>query len=101
MPPSPWLSSIREKISENPDDFVKIINAKGFVKYFGNIDGERLKTAPKGYPSNHPNIELLKFKSFLATNLVSDKMVTSNSFFEHVINVFRAMKPFNDFLNDF
>ena len=48
MPPSPWLSSIREKISEQPEEFIKIINSNEFVKYFGGIDGEKLKTAPKG-----------------------------------------------------
>src|SRR5450759_269167 len=72
MPPAPWLSAIREKIDEEPDEFVKIINSKDFVKYFGKIEGEKLKKAPKGYPSDHPNIELLKFKSYLIVNEVND-----------------------------
>ena len=101
MPPSPWLSLIREKISEQPDEFIKIINSKEFVKYFGGIDGEKLKTAPKGYPSNHPHIELLKFKSYLVVNEVSDKMVLSDDFIVHVLKVFKAMKPLNDFLNEY
>jgi uncharacterized protein (TIGR02453 family) len=100
-PPGPWLSAIREKISDSPDEFIKIINTKDFVKYFGTIDGEKLKTAPKGYPSSHPHIELLKFKSYLVVNEVSDKMVLSNDFFDHVLNVFRAMKPLNNYLNDY
>jgi uncharacterized protein (TIGR02453 family) len=101
MPPSPWLSAIREKINENPDKLIKILNAKDFIKYFGKIDGEKLKTAPKGYPSNHPQIELLKFKSYLVSNEVPDKMVISSGFFDHVINICRAMKPLNDYLNDY
>jgi uncharacterized protein (TIGR02453 family) len=100
-PPSPWLSAIREKISENPDEFIKIINTKDFIKYFGTIDGEKLKTAPKGYPKDHPQLELLKFKSYLVVNEASDKMVLSNEFFNHVIKVFKAMKPLNDFLNEY
>ena len=101
MPPSPWLSSIREKISEQPEEFIKIINSKEFVKYFGGIDGEKLKTAPKGYPSNHPHIELLKFKSYLVVNEASDKMVLSDDFIDHVLKVFKTMKPLNDFLNEY
>jgi uncharacterized protein (TIGR02453 family) len=101
MPPSPWLSSIREKISEQPEELIKIINSKEFVKYFGGIDGEKLKTAPKGYPSNHPHIELLKFKSYLVVNEVSDKMVLSDDFIDHVLKVFKTMKPLNDFLNEY
>ena len=101
MPPSPWLSSIREKISEQPEEFIKIINSNEFVKYFGGIDGEKLKTAPKGYPSNHPHIELLKFKSYLVVNEASDKMVLSDDYLDHVLKVFKAMKPLNDFLNEY
>jgi uncharacterized protein (TIGR02453 family) len=101
MPPSPWLSAIREKISEKPVEFINIINTKDFIKYFGNIDGEKLKTAPKGYPSNHPNIEFLKLKSYLVVNEASDKLVLSNEFFDHILNVFKAMKPLNDYLNEY
>jgi uncharacterized protein (TIGR02453 family) len=98
-PPTPWLSAIREKISDTPDEFIKITKAKDFIKYFGAIDGEKLKTAPKGYPSDHPNIELLKFKSYLVVNEAPDKLVLSKDFMEHVVNVFKAMKPLNDYLN--
>ncbi len=99
MPPTPWLSAIREKIDEEPEKFLKIINSKDFIKYFGKIDGEKLKKAPKGYPSDHPNIELLKFKSYLVVNEMTDDFVLSDKYFDHAINVIKAMKPLNDFLN--
>jgi uncharacterized protein (TIGR02453 family) len=98
-PPAPWLSAIREKINDNPDEFIKITKAKDFIKYFGSVDGEKLKTAPKGYPKDHPNIELLKLKSYLVVNEASDKLVLSNDFHHHIISVFKAMKPLNDYLN--
>ena len=101
MQPSPWLSAIREKISEEPDKLIKIINTKDFIKYFGKIDGEKLKTAPKGYSSDHPHIDLLRFKSYLVVNEVTDKMVLSEKYFDHVLNVFKAMKPINDYLNEY
>jgi uncharacterized protein (TIGR02453 family) len=98
-PPAPWLSSIREKISDSPDEFIKITKAKDFIKYFGSVDGEKLKTAPKGYPKDHPHIELLKLKSYLVVNEATDKLVLSSDFQNHVINVFKTMKPLNDYLN--
>jgi uncharacterized protein (TIGR02453 family) len=101
MPPAPWLSAIREKMSEKPDELIKIINSKKFKKYFGKIEGEKLKKMPKGYPADHPQIELLKYKSYLIMNEVPDKMVLSDDYFDYVIEVFRAMKPFNDYLNDY
>src|SRR5450759_3383732 len=57
MPPTPWLSAIREMINEEPEKLVKIINTKDFIKYLGKIEGEKLKKAPKGYLSDHLYIE--------------------------------------------
>lgn len=101
MPPAPWLSAIREKIDEQGAILVKIISDREFKKYFGNIEGETLKTVPKGYSKDHPYINLLKMKSFLATNMISDKDITGPKCFEHVVNACRAMKPLNDFLCDY
>jgi uncharacterized protein (TIGR02453 family) len=101
MPPSNWLSAIRENINDEPKKFLKIIAEKNFVKYFGQIEGEKLKSAPKGYKANHPLIDHLKFKSFLVTSNVTDEDVMSPGFLNHVINVCKAMKPFNDFLSNY
>ena len=101
MPPAPWLNAIREKIDEQPETIHKIISNKGFIKYFGKIDGEKLKKAPKGYPSDHPDLELLKLKSYLVFNEVKDDLVVSDKYFNHIIGAFKAMKPLNDYLNDY
>jgi uncharacterized protein (TIGR02453 family) len=101
LPPSPWLNAIRENISDRPEEFLKIVSEKNFVEYFGEIEGEKLKSAPKGYKADHPLIEHLKFKSFLVTSEVPDKEVLDPGFLDHVINVSRAMKPFNDFLSNY
>ncbi|MCE5347489.1 MAG: DUF2461 domain-containing protein [Bacteroidales bacterium] len=101
MPPTPWLSAIREKIDEKPEEFLKIINSKDFIRYFRELDGEKLKKAPKGYPSDHPYLDLIKYKSYLVVNEVSDNDVLKPDFFDHVIKVSKAMKPLNDFLNEY
>ena len=101
MPPTPWLSAIRENIDNFPERFMEIFASSDFARYFGKIDGEKLKSAPKGYPANHPHIDLLKFKSYLVVNEVSDKDVLKVDYTTYVINVLKAMKPFNDFLNDY
>jgi uncharacterized protein (TIGR02453 family) len=101
IPPKPWLSAIREKIDEQGDQLLKIISRKDFIEVFGEIEGEKLKTVPKGYPRDHPFIELLKLKSFLAARMISDKDVISNSCFDLIIRASRVMKPLNDFLNDY
>lgn len=101
MPPALWLSAIREKIDDDPERLLKILNDKEFHRYFGKMEGDKLKSAPKGYSSDHPYLDLLNFKSYLVVNEVSDSKVTSHEYFEHVIKVVKAMKPFNDFLNNY
>jgi uncharacterized protein (TIGR02453 family) len=101
MPPSPWLAAIREKIDQESEKFINIITNKDFLKYFGQIDGEKLKTPPRGYTSDNPNIDLLKYKSYLVINEVPDQVVLSEEYSKHVLKVLKAMKPFNDFLNEY
>lgn len=99
LPPAPWINKIRQEIDYNTKEFKKIINSASFKKHFGSISGEQLKTAPKGYPKDHPEIELLRYKSFLAVNNCNDKLATSDDFMKHCATVFKAMQPFDDFLN--
>jgi uncharacterized protein (TIGR02453 family) len=100
MPPMPWLTAIREKISEEGESFIKIISNKEFVKFFGTIEGEKLKSAPKGYGRDHKYIELLKLKSFLAARAISDKEIVSDDCLDLIIRGSKIMKPLNDFMNE-
>ena len=99
LPQGPWLKAIRQEIAYNADEFKRILNNEDFKKYFGSIEGEQLKKAPKGYEPDHPEIELLKYKSFLASHKIIDKNVTSESFLKHASEVFKALFPFDQFLN--
>ncbi|HBQ84180.1 MAG TPA: TIGR02453 family protein, partial [Bacteroidales bacterium] len=101
IPPSQWLTAIREKIDDDPGRLVGIINDTGFKKYFKQIEGEKLKKAPKGFSPEHKHIELLKFKSYLAVKETSDKEVIGDEYLKYAVSVFKAMKPLNDFLNEY
>lgn len=100
LPPGPWLNSIRRAIDQNGRKFIRIINDPLFKKYFGELDGEKLKTTPRDYPADHPYIELLRYKSFLALHPVSDRQALAEDFFKYCGQVFAALKPFDDFLNN-
>jgi uncharacterized protein (TIGR02453 family) len=101
MPPSQWLNSIREKIDDDPERFLEIINNPVFLKYFGQLEGEKLRKAPKGFAPDHKYLDLLKFKSYLAVQETTDKQVLDIKYFDHTVAVFKAMKPLNDFLNEY
>lgn len=98
IPPAPWLSAIRENISDNGDRLVKIINSREYLKWFNGLEGEKLKVPPRGFSRDNPHIELIKMKSFLAQRFFTDREVVAPGFFEEVTGAFRAMKPLNDFL---
>jgi uncharacterized protein (TIGR02453 family) len=93
--PSPeLLKRIRAEMAENTKAFRKIIDNPEFVKTFGEIHGDSLKTAPKGYAADHPAIDLLKRKQFLALHYLSDDDLTRDDLAAHIVGVCRVLKPF-------
>ena len=99
MPQSAELAAIRQEIDYNAQDLRTILAQSDFKKYFGQIEGAELKTAPKGYPKDHEDIDLLKKKSFTVWHRMKDEQVLKKDFLEHAAKVFHAMHPFNEFLN--
>ncbi len=99
LPQGAWLKAIRKEIHYNADELKSILAHTDFKKYFGTLEGEKLKTAPRDYPKDHPEIELLKYKSFLASHKLKDTDVTKGDFLKHTSTVFKALHPFDEFLN--
>ena len=95
MPEAESLKKIRQEIDYNPSELKDIVSTDSFVNTFGKMTGEQLKTAPKGYPKDHPNIELLRFKSFLASCELKDAQVLDPAFSSMVIEDFKVLYPFN------
>ena len=99
MPDKAQLAAIRQEIDYNADELKAILSAPDFQRYFGTMGGDKLKKSPAAYSVDHPEIELLKHKSFTATHLMPDADVLSHEDFRaHVVEVFRAMVPFCQFL---
>jgi len=99
LPQGAWLQAIRQEINYNSEEFIRLLTDGQFSKYFGAIQGEKLARPPKGYAADHPDIELLKHKSFLAMHTCTDKQVLADGFIVHSVAVCKAMAPFNRFLN--
>ena len=99
MPEAESLKKIRQEIDYNPEELKKIVEADSFKQAFGKITGESLKTAPKGYPKDHPNIELLRMKSFLVVHDLTDAEVLSGGFVAEALDYFKIIHPFNEYLS--
>ncbi|CAI8405280.1 MAG: Uncharacterised protein [Flavobacterium sp. SCGC AAA160-P02] len=95
------LYRIRKEIEVDATEMRDILNGKEFVKHFGGtLQGAELKTAPRGFDKEHPDIDLLRKKGFVAIREFSDKEVTSNNFIEEVNNSYKALRPFFDYMSD-
>jgi uncharacterized protein (TIGR02453 family) len=100
MPESSVLKEVRKEISLYGDDFLKIINNKDFKKYFPELDqDDKLKKVPQGFEKEDPMGEYLKLKSFIVVYNLKDEEVLDNNSAKNLTKIFKAMKPFNDFLN--
>ena len=62
--------------------------------------GSALKNVPAGYDKGHPQAEYIKFKSwYLEYPLRDEAFDDAERFLVQATELFRIMKPFNDYLN--
>jgi uncharacterized protein (TIGR02453 family) len=94
------LGAWRASIDRDASHFKKITNTASFRKYFGAVQGDSLKTAPRGYPKDHPEIELLRLKQVTVSRKMSDTQVISPRMIEETLDTFKAMKPFLAYLQE-
>ncbi|MCG2611683.1 DUF2461 domain-containing protein [Flavobacterium sp. SM15] len=94
------LNRIRKEFEMDDTEIRKIISDKNFVKIFGTLQGDELKTAPKGFDKEHPAIDLIRKKQYLISRKFTDKEVMDKNFKEEVLNTFLAMRPFFDYMSE-
>ena len=98
LPDASELLKIRNAISANTKDFLKIVEARKFKDRFGDLDAERLSKPPKGFAADAPAIEYLKLKSFTVSEELSEKLATSKDYPKLLTESFKAAYPLVMFL---
>jgi uncharacterized protein (TIGR02453 family) len=99
QPDAAVLKQIRQEIDYNGSDLQAIVQHPSFQQYFGDLQGPSLLRPPRGYDAQHPYINWLKLKSFVALHPLSDEQVLESNFVNYTLKVFTCLKPFIDFLN--
>jgi len=94
------MKRIREDIEANYDDWRKMLADPLLVKTFGDMRGAKLATSPRGYPKDHPAIDLLRHKQFLFRHEFTDEEVLSTDFLYKVNDVFKKMRPFLNYMSE-
>lgn len=98
MPTGEILKLIRKEIDYSGGELENILLDPVFKDKFPALGGEKLKTSPRDYDADHPYIDFLKHKSFIVTAPIPDQLVESGNYTSMVVDLFRLMKPFHDFL---
>jgi uncharacterized protein (TIGR02453 family) len=93
------LAQIRAAIADDPDRWISATRAKGFTDVF-ELGGDALKRAPAGIDPEHPLIDELKRKDFIAMRTITDKAACSRGFLEDTAATFAIAGPLAHFLCD-
>ncbi len=92
-PGSGALTKIRDAIVEHPKSWQQATSSAAFT-----LGGESLKRPPKGYESDHPLIEDLKRKDFIAHTEFTEEQACAPDFMDVFTQTCHAVAPLNKFL---
>ena len=96
-PESRVAYQIRGAIADDPTGWKRASRGKRFTDVF-NQTGDSLVRPPKGFDPDHPLIEDLKRKDFIAGTRLTQKQITSDHFLDDFIDNARRGARFMKFL---
>jgi uncharacterized protein (TIGR02453 family) len=102
MPEQTALKKMRQEIDYCWQEFQSVLKEKKFQSVYGGLyksEEISLSSSPKGYEKDHPAIEYLKLKSFIAEKPVSDEELTLSSLHKKTVAAFEALQPLLGFIN--
>ncbi|GEQ86343.1 TIGR02453 family protein [Patiriisocius marinistellae] len=95
------LLRIRKEFEMDASEIKQILNYKEFDKAFSGFNQDnRVKTAPKGFSKEDPNIELLRLKSYVVRHKFTDAEVFAENFSEKVLYHYQLLRPFFDYMSE-
>lgn len=109
--PTNILTSCRNEIMDNIDDWRRAVENEKFVHFFGlpnenewgksgkGFGLEALKTCPSGFPRDYEYIQYLRMKDYCCWKRVPDSFFEGENWLEEMVKVFKVAKPMMDFVN--
>jgi uncharacterized protein (TIGR02453 family) len=94
------LYRIRKEFLHDANEFRKILKSKEIYSNWGNLEGNELKTAPRNFDKNHPDIDLIRKKQFVFKINYSDKEVLEKRFIDKIELSLKAIRPFLNYMTD-
>ena len=94
------LLRIRKELEMDAQELREIINDNTLKKVWGDLQGNVVKSSPRGFSIDHPDIDLIRHKQYIFIKKFDDKSVLSNNFQKQVIDHYKAIRPFFDFMTN-
>lgn len=98
-PSGEQLAKLRQEVDYNAEELKGILSAPDFKKYFGALQGEKLKTNPRSYPADHPEIELLRHKQMVVMRELDRNLLSSDALIDELVLLYRTIQPLLRFLD--
>jgi uncharacterized protein (TIGR02453 family) len=92
------LLAVRQHLAANHNRFRSIVEAPGFKRYAGGLQGDRLSRVPRGFVAGHPAAEYLRYRQFLVWREFPPGLATTPAFYTAVVRVFTHAAPLVRFL---
>lgn len=96
------LFRLRKEIEQDASEIREILESENYKTHFGNdfYSFTELKSAPRGFDKEHPDVDLLRKKGFIAMKKFTDKEVLSADFVDKVDESYKALRPFFNLFSD-
>ncbi|QYJ02958.1 DUF2461 domain-containing protein [Nocardioides panacisoli] len=95
------LAALREGMAEDDDGALLLKILADLERGGFRIEGEQLKTAPRGYPKDHPRIELLRHKTLLGMKSYGfEEFIHTPELLDRVRDDWRRLRPLVNWLAD-
>lgn len=94
------LKLIRDEIAHDAKPLREILEDPDFKSTWGGFEGEAVKTSPRGFDSDHPDIDLIRFKQFHLSSHFTDEEVLSEDFVFEVVKSFLVIRPYFNYMSE-
>ena len=101
MPSPEILKAIRQEVYFNSEELKQIMSEPDFRRIYGGVHDmeDKLKKPPKDYPADFKDMDLLRHKSYTVWHTLTEEELSSQALLGAIVQKFKAMVPFNAFLN--
>ncbi len=90
---------IRTHIAETHGELRRILANQKTRALVGQLQGDELTRAPKGFDPAHPGIAWIKMKDWILDTTLDGSLATSSKLYDEILDRFRAMAPLIAYLN--